>query len=261
MTFLETMHIVAVSNDLYAKHTAVMLHSILENKNSDHHIKLYIIGNISNENQQRINRVTQKFGVTVQFYSVSNSIFKGFKLYGYFKKEAYYRILIPDLLDDDIEKAIYLDSDIVVKDDITKLWNMNIDNYYLAAVQATGKCAHKIRKKILGIPIDYKYFNSGVMVLNLKKWRKGNISSKVIEFARKNPAKLRFIDQDSLNAILYNNWLELSPIWNYTTLFIKTNPQKDPSIIHFTGKSKPWSSYHPLKKEYIKYEKKIRWSI
>lgn len=261
---MNELHIVAVSNDSYAKHTAVMFRSIIANKQSKNILHLYVIGNMSEENKKKLINSIASADVYVTFFSVDESLFHDLKLFSYFKKEAYYRLLIPDLLGDHIEKALYLDSDIIVKHDITELWNVDINDFYLAAVQDVGYCASKKRRRILSIPLKCGYFNSGVMLLNLNKWRKNNTAKKVIEFARKNPEKLRSIDQDALNASLYDKWLKVHPKWNYITGRIrKKKIQKDPAIIHFTGKTKPWSKNsskrHPLSNEYSYYREQTVW--
>jgi lipopolysaccharide biosynthesis glycosyltransferase len=260
---LSGIHIVAVSNDLYAKHTAVMFNSIIINKHSNQPLHLYIIGRLTDQNRKKIRHSLNKPDVFIHFFPVEETLFEGFKLFSYFKKEAYYRLLIPDLIEDDIEKVIYLDSDIIVKHDITELWNVDIKNFYLAAVQDVGYCASKKRRRVLSIPLKYGYFNSGVMLLNLKKWRENSTSNTVIEFAKNNPTKLRSIDQDALNAVLYDKWLKLHPRWNYISGRIRKKKfQKDPAIIHFTGKNKPWSNHskkHPLGEEYFHYLQRTDW--
>lgn len=258
---LENIHIAAVTNDVYAKHTAVMFNSILENNKSNNSIHFYIVGNLSEENQLRIKNSLENYPAEVIFFPVSETQFKGFKLYSYFKKEAYYRLLLPELLDTNLEKVIYLDSDIIVKHDIIGLWNVNIDDYFLAAVQDAGRCASKARRRVLSIPLKAGYFNSGVLVLNLKKWREDNTADQVIQFAKQNPRKLKYIDQDAMNATLYSKWLKLHPKWNYLTARIrKRKIIKDPSIIHFAGPKKPWkSSKHPLRNEYFRYLESTKW--
>lgn len=260
---MDPIHIVAVSNDTYAKHTAVMIHSIIQNKKNSDPLHFYIIGRLSEQKRARLIQCSKKENVKIQFFHVDESLFADFKLFSYFKKEAYYRLLIPELLDNNIHKVIYLDSDIIVKHDISELWNINLSNHFLAAVQDVGYCASKKRRKILSIPLQYGYFNSGVILINLKKWREHDISKQVIEFAKHNPSKLRSIDQDALNAILYDKWLKLHAKWNYITGRIRKKKFiQNPAIIHFTGKNKPWDTKrcnHPLKEEYHFYSSSLNW--
>jgi lipopolysaccharide biosynthesis glycosyltransferase len=265
---VETIHLVTVSNDEYAKHTAVMLNSLLTNKVSNKAIKIYIIGFLSDENQTKLNKSVEKHRITISFLSVDQSLFKDFKIRNHLKVEVYYRLLIPRLLSVEVDKAIYLDSDLIVKEDITKLWDINIGNCYLAAV----KSPFSLKKtcQALSIPPSAGYFNAGVMVLNLKKWREDNISDLVIDYLKVNHLKLKWLEQDALNALLYNNWHKLEPKWNLTTnmsikfrkdrrKYKRKQKQTPPAIIHFTGPSKPWNKGHHLQNEYFNYLKITLW--
>ncbi|MBD0381573.1 glycosyltransferase family 8 protein [Paenibacillus sedimenti] len=254
----ETIHLVTATNDNYAKHLAVMLNSLLENTIDTSKINIFIIdGDISHDNKLKLSSSVKKFNLDVQFLSVDDSIFSGFKERFHISKEAYYRIVIPNLLDTDIRKAIYLDCDTIVKKDIRKLWNINIDNYFLAAVEKAT--SSKARKKLLHIPNEFNFFNSGVLLLNLYQWRRNNISKKVLQFIDKNSDILKSMDQEALNAILFDKWLKLDPKWNYTTDHLKKSPKIKPAIIHFTRRNKPWNLGHPLQDEYFKYLNTTLW--
>ncbi len=99
-----------------------------------------------------------------------------------------------------------------------------------------------------------KYFNSGMMLIDLVRWRAKSITQKVLDYINQNPEKLRFHDQDALNAILYNDWLHLHPQWNAQSNHCNGNhfstrtellepyaeTREDPKLIHFCGHVKPW---------------------
>jgi len=106
-----------------------------------------------------------------------------------------------------------------LKEDLNNLWKIDIDNQYLFAVQDMGcplvssKNGLKTYQE-LQIRPDTPYFNSGVMILNLKKWREDDMSFKVINYLEENGRRLRYWDQDGLNAILAGCWGKLDPRWN-----------------------------------------------
>lgn len=253
------MHIVATCSDSYRIPLSVMFTSLLMNKKSDLGINLYVLdGGITSENKEKIKNAVKKFNVSVTFLPILTDLFKGFYTMAYFGLENYYRIMIPQLMDADVEKAIYLDSDIIVRDDITKLWETNIDNYYIAAVEDPSGLP---RCDSLSIPRKYGYFNSGVLLFNVKKWKDENLSLKIIQYIRNNMRKVFYMDQDALNANLYNKWLALNPKWNYQTSFLYHPILKNvnPSIIHYTTAYKPWLRGHPLQKEYFYYLEKTDW--
>lgn len=256
---MESIHIVTTCSDNYAKPLAVMLTSLIINKKSQNPLNIYVIdGGISPVNKYKLTVSLEKYHIPIHFLTIDPSAFNGFRIIGYFGKENYFRILIPQLLGGDVQKAIYLDSDIIIKEDITELWNINIDQYYLAAVEdpaALDRCAP------LSIPAQYKYFNSGVLVFNLKKWRENNVVFKIMQYIRINPNRVLYMDQDALNANLYDKWLKLDPKWNYQTsytLFPLLNKIK-PAIIHYTTYKKPWLLGHPLQHEFFYYLGMTNW--
>lgn len=254
---LDTIEIVTAINDNYAQHLGVMLKSLLENKISKNKINIYIItSSLSNQNRLNLSNVLADYHLVPIFIDIDESEYSTLKVFDYIGKEMYYRIAIPNLLDKKIEKVIYLDSDIVVKEDITLLWNINIEDYYLGAVEVEYLSG---RKKHLSIPKSYSYFNSGVLIINLKKWREHNITNKIIQFVKRKSKSIRFPDQDGMNATLYDKWMKLDHKWNYTTYRHSQGLPITPAIIHFTGKEKPWNSNHPLKTEYFKYYSMINW--
>jgi lipopolysaccharide biosynthesis glycosyltransferase len=253
------MYIVTASNDDYAKHLGVMLHSLLENLDNKTYTNIFIIeSNISSENKFRLQRVVRKFNLEVKFITIDDNFFNSFeRKIMHISKETYYRIIIPDLLGKDITKALYLDCDMIVREDISKLWNINIDDYFLAAVEELG--IKKKKKETLSIPAESIYFNAGLLLINLQNWRENNISAQVIQYIRDNPTIIKLMDQDALNAVLYDKCLRLDHKWNYTTDIRKRYHIDNPAIIHFTGMNKPWNSEHPFKQEYLKYLNSSLW--
>ncbi|ALA71166.1 hypothetical protein GT50_14100 [Geobacillus stearothermophilus 10] len=261
------MVIVAATNDHYAQPLAVMLTSLLTHKKTDYPVHIYILyGDLSETSMRKLERTAGKFQAPVTFLKVNVDLFEdvapGAGGQKYISKEAYYRIMIPDLLSEEIDKALYLDCDMMVKTDISELWETSIDGYDLAAVdesRVVTKRDREIRMARLSLPPDAYYFNSGLLLINLKRWREKNISSELIQFIKSNPDKLALMDQDALNAVLYNRWLRLDDKWNFTTAHcLKLSPKKA-AILHFTGSEKPWNSKSPFTKEYLKYLKKSLW--
>lgn len=253
---METIHIVTAANDKYARPLAVMLTSLLENKKSKNPLIVYVIErNLSAINKRLLIHSVSRYRTRIIFLTINESLYQNFKVSSYFTKEMYYRISIPSLLNQSVQKAIYLDCDTIVKDDITKLWNININKYEVGAVQDIGNVTWK---KELSIPERAGYFNSGVLLMNLKKWRINGTSKKVQQYIKMHSAKLRLMDQDALNAVLYGKWLRLHPRWNFQ-IHRRTHKNFNPAIIHYTGIYKPWNSNPRYKKEYDKYSRMTPW--
>lgn len=256
---MEQIHIVTATNDIYAKPLGVMINSLLSNTAKKSNVIFYVIeSGLSNKNKLKLEKVVVTGKANIKFLSIDKSLFDGLKERDHITKETYYRLAIPALLSKEITKVLYLDSDIIVKEDISEIWNTNIDDYYLAAVEK--KNLSNKRKKALGIPKKSSYFNAGVLLINLKKWRENKISSRILNYCRKNSSNIRFCSQDPMNAILHDKWLKLNRKWNFITAHVKRYPNTKPAIIHYTGSKKPWDHGHGYQHDYNYYLKSTIWA-
>ncbi|WNZ27668.1 glycosyltransferase family 8 protein [Leptolyngbya sp. NK1-12] len=164
-----------------------------------------------------------------------------------FSKATLYRLMIPELLPREFSKAIYLDCDLVVKADISKLWEMDLgDNYLLAActkyVRIVSHSRGLANWRELGFAPDDKHLSAGVLVLNLDKWRSNNLCAIALDYIVHNHQYIRGMDNDVLVAIVRNGWGELDLRWNNTEARRMTQEEIDDSyILHYTSPEKPWS--------------------
>jgi lipopolysaccharide biosynthesis glycosyltransferase len=183
----------------------------------------------------------------------------------------YARLFSVDLLDCD--KCIYIDSDILVTKDISELWDMNIDKYALCAVpdSSKGRGVVDVDKLSHDCPFEheddisnYGYYNSGLLVCNLKRWRELNFLKKALELMCKYNSKITSHDQTILNFVFRGQIFTLSKEWNYIPWW--TRDMKELSNLHFTSKHKPWHMrlYLPEEKMwYALYNSQIKpyWDI
>ena len=193
---------------------------------------------------------------------MDNSLFSNYPLRGnpHFTKAIYYRLLLPSLLTN-IDKLIYLDCDVVVNSSLSSLINTEMNNNLCMGVIDVLNIENQNR-----LHID-KYVNSGVLLIDLKKWRKYNIEKKFIEYINTNIDKIIWGDQDTINAVLNGKIDYLDSRWNvqlteYTggkTEYFR-NMEKDALIIHFISDKKPWKfCKNKYEKYYYKYAKKSPW--
>ncbi len=195
--------------------------------------------------------------------------------------ESYFRLFLPEVLPDNVEQIIYLDGDIIVEGDIEELWNIPIGEHALMAVSEMFYEAHYVSSplalhtfKKLNIPEKSKYFNAGVLKINIKKWKENNIAKRIIDYLIENKDEVLWHDQDGLNAVLWNDWCELPSEWNVMTALFREEDfaridmsketacyiMKNPKIIHYTNsKEKPWKETctNPLKDRYFFYANMI----
>lgn len=269
----EKIYLVMATDDNFAKHLCVAVCSILKNLSSDVNLHLYILHeNLSNSNKQHINTLRKISNFRIDFICVGLGKIAKLRAFSspYISQISNARLMIPSLLPN-INKCIYLDSDVIVRHDIKELWNIDIGDNFFAAVEDS---ISQYRKKRLKIPEQFIYFNSGVLLMNLKKMREKRVESIIKEFIDQEYRNLSLGDQDVLNALFYNKCKILPLKWNMTTsIYICDNTFNtyhyaeirkaldDPYICHFTYEKKPDSflSRHPYSYEYRHYIKFTPW--
>ena len=244
------MEVLCAFDERYLHHTATMLCSLLEH-NTVSRIHLFY-NSVDNEELAKLESFVAGYGSTIARYEMAPANFQDFRVDKWVSIAAYYRIFASRILPTDVDKILYLDSDIIVRKSLNELWQSDLSDHALAAVKDEGD---GIQKAVGWWPAGTRYFNSGVLLINLEFWRQNSVSERAITFIRDNPEKVTYWDQDALNAILVHRWIELPACWNFQ------ETGKDPAIVHFIGEEKPWhwSLKHPFKSEYHKYRLKTPW--
>jgi lipopolysaccharide biosynthesis glycosyltransferase len=177
---------------------------------------------------------------------------------------AYARMLVPDSLPRAASRLLYLDSDIVVIDDLRPLFETSLEGAVLAAVldPVPPWIDRPFRSEVLKLPDPEFYFNSGVLLIDVEAWHRESVTQRAFEFSNNLPpgTRLLYPDQDTLNAILSNSWLPLDRKWNYFKHDETMNLQQfrsEAAIVHFASGKKPWlsGSTHPAKQIYLDHRK------
>ncbi|MGE4443519.1 MAG: glycosyltransferase family 8 protein [Candidatus Altimarinota bacterium] len=235
---MEKINICFCIDDKYIKHTFATISSIIENSAKKSDIIFYIISDsISNENKQKINNLSEKKNIIINIIEINEAYDENISL-GKYGKYILYRLSIPEYINED--KILYLDSDMIILGKIEELWKKNISNYIVGVIQ---------QDKPKNFPLDIKYFNSGLLLINAVLWKKENIKSKVLNYLSQNN-HFGWPDQDALNMVIKGNCLFLDKSWN-TLNFYSTSKV---NLFHFAG-LKPWriESLNPYNLEYYKY--------
>jgi lipopolysaccharide biosynthesis glycosyltransferase len=192
----------------------------------------------------------------------------------YITQAAYLRLLIPDVVTE-ADRVIYLDVDLAVMRDLRSLWMAQLNGYALAAVRdlcfpRLGRSLAWSRLDIDGAVEDAPYFNAGVMVMDLERWRRQGIASRAIEALRS--WSFRCLEQDALNVVIGGCWKALDPRWNVfpvTDSFpertyyhlsdsIHTDQEfedleRGAFVLHFVGSRKPWQDDYPRTRNWRRY--------
>lgn len=259
--------VVASSDDNYAYPMGAMFASLLANTSQPERFHLFVIdGGISAQKQQQLKDDITRRGSQLTVIDLDSDLYADFPTHAHISKPAYYRISIPELFAEEVQRAIYLDCDLIIKDDLQKLWAMDLAGYALGAVENISKRTYVASQ----LPQE-DYFNSGVLLLDLKKWREQNISERIRRFKREHPELICTNDQCAFNGVFRGDWQRLPLRWNQQSGIYRPTPQLEryrhtgeyqealwePAIIHYVGWSKPWLTpcYHPLEGEYRRYSK------
>jgi lipopolysaccharide biosynthesis glycosyltransferase len=238
-------------NDSYAPHLCAAMASIL--KNSTARFAFYILNkNVTLETEQKIRTLNGLAPHVIEFIKIAPSVFSELKTtVPYISVEACYRLMIPQLKPE-LDKAIYLDSDLVVLDDLQTLWDVDLGDAYCAAIDDYTPYESEGRRKLFE---KIRYFNSGVMVFNLVALRARFSLEDYLDIEREHRDNIILQDQDILNLAYSGNVKYLPRRWNITYTYIDTLLEKTggvtakfqeefepPSICHFAGSQKPWIS-------------------
>jgi lipopolysaccharide biosynthesis glycosyltransferase len=283
---LTAIPIVCAFDDRYAMPMATMVCSVLTHLAPQYCLELYVIdGGITPESKANVLASVAAVGrCSITWLPPSPAMLarmSQFKTSGHLSLSTYYRLFLPELLPRNLNKVIYLDCDLIVMTDIGPLWQLEVEPYYLLAAQDVGVLAVShpsglLNYQELGIPADRKYFNAGVLVLNLARWRQDRMGHQIIEYMEQNPKFIRLHDQDALNAMLFDKWGELDLRWNQTPHLYRNfrswretpfsqevyrRTVTSPYIIHFASSAKPWNRYtHRHRRQFYQYLDQTAWA-
>lgn len=258
----------------YIRHTATAMASILTNANALDKYHFHILSeNLSWLNKLKLNRLKKIRSFTVDYPQIRKKklkIFEKIKCLNYINMSCYNRLLIPAVLPA-VDKALYLDSDLLVLKDLNCLANEELGQDWFGGIEdinapSLAKC---IKLK------DNKYINSGVLVMNTKALREHNYYEMIKETVAKNYQNYYLSDQDVLNDTFHDKIKLISYRYNMFFKFhhllknFTPSDEKDfkyscenPVVVHFVGREKPWSldNKHPYKDVYQHYLSLTPWA-
>lgn len=276
-----SLNIAYSSDDNYAQHLGVSMLSLFENNKKFKSITVYIIeNNISNINKSKLIDIAKQYNRKIVFIDFKNYEKElNLNMESYISISSYARLFLSEIINDD--KVIYLDCDSIVNNSLEELWNLDISEYYVAGVEDT---VGEHTKKKIGLNIDDKYINAGMLLINLKKWREENIKAKFIDFINYYNGNVFHHDQGTINGVMRGKILILHPKYNLMTIFITMSIDEimkyyklnkyysediineakiDSVFIHYTPAfvNRPWvkGSKHPFKRLYEEYLEKSPW--
>ena len=280
-------HIVYATDDNFAEILGVSLVSLYENSKDVDDIIVYVLDSgISDENIEKLKSLPQKYGRSDLSFIKATDISKELSMSVNLDRGSlsqYARLFVSSVLPAELDRVLYLDCDIIINKSISELWNLGIKGKTIAALKDAFS---KQYRKNIDLDPDDIMFNSGVMLIDLDKWRRENVESKLLEFIRKKNGKIQQGDQGALNAILSKETFCLEPRFNSVTIFYDFSYEemmvyrkpvdfypreeielavREPSIIHYTTSflsKRPWyeGCEHRYVAEWFKYKDISPWS-
>lgn len=261
--------VVYITDEGYAMPTCVSISSLISNLDESDEVKIYVICGMLSELAKERFGLLRSSRVHIELVEVQNE--ENIKLakiniredYTYVTGTALFKFRLSEILQQE-DKVVYLDSDILVQKSLRTLYDYRVEDCYVAAVNdmlGIDDAGYPVLAKRIGLDCE-DYFNSGVMLLNLKKMRMDGVSEKLLEY-RKNGINY-FMDQDALNAILGCKRVKLPYIYNFMSTVTDfygvdkisdkffAQPQESIEgcidaavILHLTGTRKPWKYCMP----------------
>jgi lipopolysaccharide biosynthesis glycosyltransferase len=231
-----------------------MLHSLLvEHPNRTIQIDVLHCGDTSRRSRARLVTMVSRLGGELRYRAVPDSWVAGLPIEGFTGKATWYRIWLDELLPD-ARRVLYLDVDLLVMDSLEPLWFEPLGDSVVAAVTNVPPDFERDYVKRPEMQGD-RYFNAGVLILDLERMRTERLGEQLREFSFANASRLRWRDQDALNEVLHARRHALDPRWNYMNSMIVypwatdyfehavlEAARRAPAVRHFEGpdSNKPW---------------------
>jgi lipopolysaccharide biosynthesis glycosyltransferase len=289
--------VVSAADDNYAMPLAVTIRSAIDHLAPSRQLNVCILnGGLTERSKARLLRSWRAPNVAVRWLEPPIEQIADLKTENHLNLVTYLRLFMPSLLPADLDRALFLDADMLIQRDLSELWETELGDAPIAAVndyftpylntrEAVGRptiCDRYPEKNLpvpnyreLGLKGTAGYFNAGVMVVNLAKWREMDVLHQAMDLVRTHHEHVRYCDQYALNVLFSGRWQPLDPRWNQNSnlwawgdkgdgafkpeLFRRL--RNDPWIIHFTWIRKPWhfGCTHPDTRKFFKVVDRTDW--
>ena len=279
------LYVSYASDDNYACYMGISMLSLFESNKDIENIVVYVLDyGIGDFNRQKLIEVAEKYQRTIVFTAVDDLI-ASLKLNMGPRKisvVSYARLFLTSIVPNNIDKVIYIDCDTIVCNSLLPMWNVNLENALIAGVQDT---VDSYFNRIIKLSQDVRYVNAGILLINLRLWRKENIQNSFLEYIEEMNGTVPHHDQGVINHVCAERRVVLPLRFNVTsnifTFSEKTirrmhgisgkyytqreidEARKNPAILHFTTGllGRPWEENcrHPHKDKYEKTLESSPW--
>ncbi|HBJ76931.1 MAG TPA: hypothetical protein DDY68_03755 [Porphyromonadaceae bacterium] len=249
----------------YVVPSLVTIISLFENNKLEKFHVYIITDNKTENNKTKFKKIQDTYKQTIEICEINFTKFLKLHSVGRYATPTYYRFVLSDIIKDD--RVLYLDGDIIVRHNISELYNTPLEGFACAAVYDQNYDDPRLFNML---HLKEIYFNAGVLLININYWRKNNIANKLFDFILTNKEICPFQDQDGLNYILQGHVKLISPTYNFQACWYYPLKMRlvhfskwaeidkyknDPVIVHFCDDYKPWykECRHPFAIEWKMY--------
>ena len=250
---MNEINILVTLNEKYLPPLQVLLTS-LRTAHPDEPLTVWLLhSGIAPGALEMVERQCGRLGMTLCCLTVDRAVFDSAPVTRQYPQEMYYRLLAGCFLPAELDRVLYIDPDILVLNSLRPLWETPMEGRLFAAASHTGKTGLMNNINQVRLGTDCKYFNSGVLLIDLNAARAQVRPQDIFRYAEEKGKALLLPDQDILNALYGDRTLELDDtLWNYdarnyNTYLLRSGGvcdmdwvMRNTGILHFCGKSKPW---------------------
>lgn len=282
---MENYEVVYAADDAFASVMGVSIISLFENNRDLDNLRITIFDSgISEDNKKRIEKIFRKYQQRLPRW-IKSDIKEKLKVKMQTDRGSlaqYSRLYIQEYFDSSVNRVLYLDCDTLIVGSLRKIFSMDLKSYIIAGVKDAFS---KYYRRNIDLDVNDLMINSGVYIVDMKKWRLNNIENKITNYLVSHNGKVQQGDQGVLNAVLKNNILILPPQYNLMSIFYEYSysdlikyrepvnfyskdeiyrAKKSPIVIHYTSAFntiRPWfkKSTHPQASKWLKYYSMSPW--
>lgn len=290
--------VACATDDRYAMPLAVTMLTAARSLPPGTRLRLFVLdGGLSEENRHRLEASWRNEPIELNWLQPDPNQVAGLKTSHHISPVAYYRILLPLVLPETLQRVLYLDCDLLIRDDLTQLWCQPLADHWCLAIPDVAcpnvdarrgmsnfrrACPYLASLRPIPNYQDFDidphapYFNSGVLLINLDAWRREGLPANMLECLRQHERHVWCWDQYALNIALAGHWRPLSLRWNVGTHVFEyptldhapvqrdqfAAALEDPAIVHFTTEFKPWNYGidHPYRSAFFDILDQTAWA-
>jgi len=295
----EPISVVTACDEIYVRAAGVTLASASASVPFQQAMDFYVLdGGVSPRSKAKLEQSCAAPGRRFHWLTPDLHILRGLPVSQHINLSTYLRLLLAEMLPAKVERALYLDADTVVVRNLAELWTTPLDGAFCAAVQ---EVLHPVLEpgdvydrplhcmtmphvdprpipnyRDLGLRGTLPYFNAGIMLVNVPRWREQHVAVRGLECLRQNAGQVRYWDQYALNVLFAGQWKLLDPRWNQNSHVFRLPDwklshysqqelwavQHDPWIVHFTNSPKPWDQEcnHPYRELFFQQLDQTAWA-